>query len=36
MRVQNGQIIEFSEFSDTFDVVEQAVGLRLAVPAMPV
>ena len=36
LRVVDGKIIEFREFSDTFDVVEQAVGASLVVPAMPV
>jgi len=26
LRFQNGQVIEFREFSDTFDAVEQALG----------
>jgi ketosteroid isomerase-like protein len=34
MRVQDGQIIEFREFSDTFDTVEQALGSWLEVPAI--
>ena len=34
VRVQDGKIIEFREFSDTFDVVEQAVGSFLQVPAL--
>jgi ketosteroid isomerase-like protein len=34
VRVQDGKIIEFREFSDTFDVVEQAVGSWLEVPAL--
>jgi ketosteroid isomerase-like protein len=35
IRVRNGRIVEFREFSDTVDVVEQAVGSWLRVPAMP-
>src|SRR5436305_8394390 len=31
LRVVDGKIIEFREFSDTFDVVEQAVGAPLIV-----
>jgi ketosteroid isomerase-like protein len=34
MRIQDGQIIEFREFSDTFDAVEQALGSWLQVPAI--
>ena len=34
MRIQDGKIIEFREFSDTFDVVEQALGFWLQVPAI--
>ncbi len=34
VRVQDGKIIEFREFSDTFDVVEQALGSFLQVPAL--
>ena len=34
VRVRDGKIIEFREFSDTFDVVEQAVGSFLQVPAL--
>lgn len=26
LRIQNGQLIEFREFSDSFDLVEQAIG----------
>lgn len=26
MRIENGQLIEFREFSDSFDLVEQALG----------
>jgi ketosteroid isomerase-like protein len=36
IRVQDGRIIEFREFSDTFDVVEQAMGSWLHVPAIAV
>jgi len=36
LRVVDGKIIEFREFSDTFDVVEQAVGAPLMVPAISV
>ena len=36
LRVQDGKIIEFREFSDTFDVVEQALGSWLQVPAIAV
>jgi len=36
LRVVDGKIIEFREFSDTFDVVEQAVGAPLRVPAIAV
>jgi ketosteroid isomerase-like protein len=34
LRIQDGQVIEFKEFSDTFDVVEQAMGAWLQVPAI--
>jgi len=34
VRLQNGQVIELREFSDTFDVVEQALGSWLEVPAI--
>jgi ketosteroid isomerase-like protein len=34
IRVQDGRIIEFREISDTFDVVEQALGYHLRVPAL--
>ena len=36
LRIQDGQVIEFKEFSDTFDVVEQAMGSWLQVPAIAV
>jgi ketosteroid isomerase-like protein len=36
LRIQDGQVIEFKEFSDTFDVVEQAMGSWLEVPAIAV
>ena len=36
LRVIDGKIIEFREFSDTFDVVEQAVGAPLTVPMIAV
>lgn len=36
MRFQDGKIIEFRELSDTFDVVEQAMGSWLHVPAIAV
>jgi ketosteroid isomerase-like protein len=36
LRIENGQVIEFKEFSDTFDVVEQAMGSWLEVPAIAV
>ena len=36
IRVQNGQIVEFREFSDTLDAVEQALGFQLQIPALPV
>jgi ketosteroid isomerase-like protein len=36
IRVKDGKIIEFREFSDTFDVVEQALGSWLQVPAIAV
>jgi len=36
MRFKDGKIIEFREFSDTFDVVEQAMGSWLHVPAIAV
>jgi ketosteroid isomerase-like protein len=36
LRIQDGQVIEFKEFSDTFDVVEQAMGAWLQVPAIAV
>ena len=32
LRIEDGRIVEFREFSDTFDVVEQAVGAFLNVP----
>ena len=35
VRVRDGRIVEFREFSDTFDVVEQAAGTWLQVPAIP-
>lgn len=35
IRVRNGKIVEFREFSDTFDAVEQAAGAWLAVPLIP-
>lgn len=35
IRVRDGKIIEFREFSDTFDVVEQAMGAWLQVPLIP-
>jgi ketosteroid isomerase-like protein len=31
MRVKDGKIVEFREFSDSYDAVEQAIGARLAV-----
>jgi ketosteroid isomerase-like protein len=34
VRVQDGQVVELREFSDTFDVVEQALGSWLEVPAI--
>jgi ketosteroid isomerase-like protein len=34
LRFQDGKVIEFREFSDTFDVVEQALGSWLQVPAI--
>jgi ketosteroid isomerase-like protein len=36
LRVVDGKIIEFREISDTFDAVEQAVGVPLVVPAIAV
>jgi len=36
LRVADGRVIEFKEFSDTFDVVEQAMGSWLEVPAIAV
>jgi ketosteroid isomerase-like protein len=36
LRIQDGRVIEFKEFSDTFDVVEQAMGAWLEVPAIAV
>ena len=36
LRIQDGRMIEFKEFSDTFDVVEQAMGAWLEVPAIAV
>ena len=36
LRIQDGRVIEFKEFSDTFDVVEQAMGSWLEVPAIAV
>ncbi len=35
IRVRDGKIVEFREFSDTFDVVEQAAGAWLQVPTIP-
>ena len=35
IRVRDGKIVEFREFSDTFDVVEQAAGAWLQVPMIP-
>ncbi len=35
IRVRDGKIIEFREFSDTFDAVEQAAGAWLQVPLIP-
>lgn len=35
LRLHNGKLIEFQEFGDTFDVVEQAMGRWLAVEAPP-
>lgn len=35
IRVRNGRIVEFREFSDTFDTVEQAMGAWIEVPALP-
>ena len=35
IRVRDGRIVEFREFSDTFDVVEQAAGTWLQVPLIP-
>ena len=34
VRVRDGQVVELREFSDTFDVVEQALGSWLEVPAI--
>jgi ketosteroid isomerase-like protein len=34
IRIQDGKIIEFREISDTFDVVEQALGYHLRVPVI--
>ena len=34
-RVRDGRIVTFREFSDTFDVVEQAAGSWLEVPMIP-
>jgi ketosteroid isomerase-like protein len=31
MRVREGQIVEFREFANTFDVVEQALGRELPI-----
>jgi ketosteroid isomerase-like protein len=31
LRVQNGRVVEFREFANTFDVVEQALGRTLAI-----
>jgi len=36
MRFADGRVIEFREFSDTFDVVQQALGASLHVPAIAV
>lgn len=33
LRFRDGKLIEFREFSDTFDAVEQALGTWLKVPA---
>ena len=35
VRVRDGRIVEFHEFSDTFDAVEQAAGEWLQVPMIP-
>jgi ketosteroid isomerase-like protein len=35
IRVRDGRIVEFHEFSDTFDAVEQAAGEWLQVPMIP-
>jgi ketosteroid isomerase-like protein len=32
LRFRDGRLIEFREFSDTFDAVEQALGTWLRVP----
>jgi len=34
LRIQDGKIVEFREISDTFDVVEQAIGYHLSVPSI--
>ena len=34
-RIRNGQIVEFREYSNTFDAVEQALGAALHVLALP-
>jgi ketosteroid isomerase-like protein len=31
LRIQNGRVVEFREFANTFDVVEQALGRMLAI-----
>ena len=36
MRFADGRVIELKEFSDTFDVVQQALGASLHVPAIAV
>jgi ketosteroid isomerase-like protein len=33
LRFRNGRLIEFREFADTFDVVEQALGQFIELPA---
>jgi ketosteroid isomerase-like protein len=35
LRIRNGRVVEFREFSDSFDVVEQALGQWLDVRPAP-
>jgi len=35
LRFRNGRLVEFREFADTFDVVEQALGQFIELPQAP-